>query len=247
MAALHGCGIDNVMIELDGPEVPAMDGSARPFVTAIEQCGTRQQPAPRRFIQVLQPVCVIGGDKVALLVPYQGSRFSLDIDFAHPAVGFQHFSMALDAHDFRNHIAPARSFGFFKDLEDLRADGLIKGGSLQNALMFDDNGVMNQGGLRFSNECVRHKLLDCIGDLALAGAPILGQFYGNKTGHTINNLLLHHLFWKNGAWRYTCDGPEAETPATRNPGAGRAARPQLVRIQQPRSRTLCAQLIRGVT
>lgn len=203
LAALQGCGVDNALIELDGPEVPIMDGSALPFVTAIQHSGIRQQQHARQFIEILRPVYVTADDKIALLMPFPGTRLSIDIDFPHPAIGSQHLSMGLNQDSFRRLLAPARSFGFLDQVAHLQTRGLAQGGSMHNAIVFDQHGVLNPGGLRFANECVRHKLLDCVGDLALAGGPVLGYFYSRKPGHELNNLLLQNLFAQTDAWRFS--------------------------------------------
>ncbi|NNG04322.1 MAG: UDP-3-O-acyl-N-acetylglucosamine deacetylase [Inquilinus sp.] len=210
MAALRGCGIDNAAIELDGPEVPIMDGSAAPFVFLIESAGMAAQPAVRRAIRVLKTVEVRDGDKLARLTPAAGFSFSFEIDFPDPVVRRQKGTIRLANGAFKSDLARARTFGFLKDVEYLRSRGLARGGSLDNAVVINRGRVMNEGGLRFEDEFVRHKILDSIGDLYLAGAPILGHFHGDKSGHALNNQLLRRLFADELAWCYdTMDSVDA--------------------------------------
>ncbi len=202
MAALSGCGIDNAIVELNGPEVPIMDGSAAPFVFLVECAGVAQQSARRRIIRVLKPITVAEGDKVATLNP--SDIFSLDfsIDFDSPVVANQSLSIGLVNGTFKNELARARTFGFLHEVEQLRAAGLAKGGSLDNAVVVSGDKVLNEGGLRFDDEFVRHKVLDAIGDLYLAGGAILGQFNGVCSGHAVNNQILRALFADKDAWCY---------------------------------------------
>lgn len=200
MAALRGCGVDNAVIALDGPEVPVMDGSAQAFVEMIDDVGLRLQPQPRRAIQVLKDVSVEEDGKIARLSPSNGFVFGGTIDFAHPSIGQQSFETRLVNGNFRHDIAAARTFGFAREVEYMRANGLARGGSLDNAVVLDDLAVINVEGLRFKDEFIRHKLLDAIGDLYLAGGPILGAYDGFKAGHKLNNKILHKLFSTPGAW-----------------------------------------------
>jgi UDP-3-O-[3-hydroxymyristoyl] N-acetylglucosamine deacetylase len=200
MAALRGCGIDNAVIELDGPEVPIMDGSAAPFVFLVECAGIAQQAAARRAIRVLRRVEVRDGGRIASLSPGTGSSFSFEIDFPSAAVARQEGYIRLSRGSFENDLARARTFGFLAEVEGLRARGLALGGSLDNAIVIDGDAVLNPDGLRFEDEFVRHKLLDSIGDLYLAGAPIVGHFHGHKSGHALNHRLLEALFADDGAW-----------------------------------------------
>jgi UDP-3-O-[3-hydroxymyristoyl] N-acetylglucosamine deacetylase len=204
MAALYGCGIDNALVEVDGPEVPAMDGSCDPFVALIDRAGTATQPASRRAIQLHRPVTVCDGDKFALLMPDATVRLTVEIDFANHAVGFQRYSVALN--DFKRDVARARTFGFAEQVGQLRQTGLALGGSLQNAIVIEGERVINQEGLRFQDEFVRHKILDCVGDLALAGAPIIGHFFAHKPGHKLNNTLVRQLHTDADAWSYVTFG-----------------------------------------
>lgn len=210
MSALRGCGVDNAVIELDGPEVPIMDGSSIPFVEMIDETGLRSQAAPRRSIRILREISVRDGNKSAALSPADAFVFSGEIDFVHPAIGRQSFETKLVNGNFRHDIATARTFGFVREVEFLRQQGLAQGGSLDNAIVLDDLAVMNVEGLRFDDEFIRHKLLDAIGDLYLAGAPILGRYDSVRAGHALNNALLRQLFASPEAWEWveTRDQPE---------------------------------------
>jgi UDP-3-O-[3-hydroxymyristoyl] N-acetylglucosamine deacetylase len=201
MAALRGCGVDNVIVELDSPEVPVMDGSSAPFVELLDEVGLFVQNKPRRAIKVLKEVIVEDDGKFAALTPSKESAFAGEINFDHPSIGNQTYQTKLLNGNFRHDIAQARTFGFLKDVEAMRRHGLALGGSLDNAIVLDDKGVMNANGLRFKDEFIRHKLLDAIGDLYLAGGPILGAYSADKPGHAINNALLHELF--SSAQNYT--------------------------------------------
>ncbi len=213
MSALRGLGIDNLLIEIDGKEVPAMDGSAMPFVIAIEKAGITQQAAPRRMIKVLKEVSVEENGKRVTLSPDDACVFAGEIEFDHADIGKQRFETQLVNGNFKHDIAQARTFGFFHEAQWLRSQGLGLGGSLENAIILDQDGIMNPGGLRFQNEFIRHKLLDAIGDLYLAGAPILGLYDGVKAGHAINNAILHELFSSDENWAYV-DMPAASKKST---------------------------------
>lgn len=202
MAALAGCEIDNVEIELSGPEVPIMDGSAEPFVFLIECAGIATQNAPRRAIQILKPIVAHIGDAVAKLTPADSFSVKLAIDFDNPVIGEQVFEQGVGPDVFKSEISRARTFGFLEDVEALRKAGLTLGGSLENAVVVSGDRILNDGGLRFEDEFVRHKVLDCIGDLYLAGGPVLGQFSGHRVGHSVNNLLLRAVFADGDAWCY---------------------------------------------
>ena len=199
MAALAGCGIDNAVVELNGEEVPIMDGSSQPFVFLIECAGVVEQDAAKKIIRVLKTVSVNDGE--ARLCP--GSHLSLDfeIDFNNDLVSHQSLSIGVINGSFAKELARARTFGFLQDVEALRAAGLAKGGSLENAVVVSGSEVMNEGGLRYDDEFVRHKMLDALGDLYLAGAAIIGGFQGVCSGHTTNNMLLHALFADPEAWK----------------------------------------------
>src|SRR5271156_4710936 len=208
MAAFAGCGVDNVLVELDGPEVPAMDGSAAPFVFLIECADTVEQPAIRRYIQLLQQIEVRDGNRAAILSPADYFGVSFEIDFANAVVGEQSCHFALYNGTFKAELARARTFGFVSEFEQLQSRGLARGGSLENAVVISGEKVLNEEGLRYEDEFVRHKALDSIGDLFLAGAPILGHFHGIRSGHALNNRLLQALFAEQDAWQYT-DHPAA--------------------------------------
>ena len=202
MSALAGMGIDNALIDITGPEVPAMDGSAAPFLFLIECAGTVEQAAPRRAIKVLRRVTVRDGEKVAELLPGTGFSLEVTIDFAVAAIRRQVSTVVMSAGAFKNEISRARSFGFEQEVTQLRAAGLALGGSLENAVVISGDGerVLNEEGLRYEDEFVRHKILDAIGDLSLAGAPLIGHFRGVRCGHEMNNRLLRTLFADAKAW-----------------------------------------------
>lgn len=200
MAALAGCEIDNAVIEVNGPEIPIMDGSAEPFVTLIEQAGIVEQDFPRRMIRVLRPVTVRDGDSVASLEPYNGFSITLDIEFNSAAIGRQGLSIEVSGASFKADICRARTFGFLHEVQAMVKAGFARGGSLDNAVVVDGDKIVNEGGLRYTDEFVRHKVLDCIGDMYLAGGPILGKFRGVKSGHAMHHKLLRALFDQDAAW-----------------------------------------------
>ncbi len=202
MAALVGCEIDNVLVELDGPEVPVMDGSAAPFVFLIECAGVQDLQAPRRVIRILEDITVRDGDRTVTLSP--ADHFSLEMDIAYDSavVEKQSYRFDFSPSAFKIELCRARTFGFLHEVEGLRQVGRALGGSLENSIVIDGDEILNDGGLRYDDECVRHKVLDAIGDLALAGAPIVGHFKGDRSGHMMNNLLLRALFENTHAWTY---------------------------------------------
>jgi UDP-3-O-[3-hydroxymyristoyl] N-acetylglucosamine deacetylase len=201
LAALSGLGVDNAVIEIDGPEVPIMDGSAEPFVAAIDQAGIVTLEAPRRFIQVLKPVRVIRDASVGELRPYsRGFRVEVEIDFDNPLIGRQAVSLDVEPDSFRREIARARTFGFMRDVSKLWSAGYALGATFENTLVVTDNRILNQDGLRFADEFVRHKALDAIGDLALAGAPLLGVYRSVRGGHKLNHAVLSALMADRTAW-----------------------------------------------
>jgi UDP-3-O-[3-hydroxymyristoyl] N-acetylglucosamine deacetylase len=202
LAALRGMGVDNATIEIDGPEVPIMDGSAAAFVAAIDQAGVITQPAQRRFIQVLKPVQVAMGDSFGELRPYAGGfRAEVEIDFANPVIGRQKYAFDLSAERFRREIARARTFGLMRDVARLWSAGFALGASFENSVVFDDMRLLNAEGLRYSDECARHKMLDVIGDLALAGLPMLGAYRSVRGGHKLNHAVLTAFLADRTAWR----------------------------------------------
>jgi UDP-3-O-[3-hydroxymyristoyl] N-acetylglucosamine deacetylase len=202
LATLRALDIDNAVIEIDGPEVPVMDGSAAPFIDAIDQVGVEVQAPPRRYIRVLKPVRVESGQSWAEFRPHNGTRIEVEIDFANSLIGRQSFATEVNGKVFRRDIARARTFGFLSEIEALWARGFARGASLENALVFGDDRVVNPEGLRFTDECVRHKVLDAIGDLGLAGAPILGAYRSYRGGHRVNVLALQTLLAQEDAWMY---------------------------------------------
>ena len=203
MAALRGCDIDNAVVELDGPEVPIMDGSALPFVVALDAVGVATQNAGRRAVKILRQVSVTEQGKTVVLRPAERAVFGGSIDFTHAAIGQQTSEIVLENGNFRHALADARTFGFMHDVEALRRAGLALGGSLENAVVLDADRVLNEEGLRSADEFIRHKLLDAIGDLYLAGAPIVGAYEGDKGGHALNNAVLRKLFATPAAWEWT--------------------------------------------
>ena len=214
MAAFAGCGIDNAVVELNGPEVPAMDGSAHPFVLLMECAGTMQMESPRRVLRVLHPVEVTDGDRRAALRPSHEFRIDFEIDFHGPAGVHQRRTFRGAERAFKEEIGRARTFGFAHEVDAMRAKGLARGGSLDNAIVVDGDKVLNPGGLRYEDEYVRHKILDLVGDLYLAGAPMLAQVVGLRSGHAVTHMLLRALFADKSAWRYESLAPEGvrETP-----------------------------------
>ena len=201
MAALSGAHVDNVLVELDGPEVPVMDGSAQPFIFLIECAGVEELNAPREVVEILKPVRVELDGKFAELLPSSGFSVGFEIEFDDDAVAHQEISVPLVNGSFKKEIARARTFGFLHEVEALRAAGLGLGGSLDNAVIVDGDKILNEGGLRFSDEFVRHKVLDAVGDLYLCGAPIRGHYRGFKAGHHLTNEVLKALFADMSAWR----------------------------------------------
>lgn len=196
MSAIACLGIDNLVVEVSAPEIPIMDGSAMVFIETLEKAGLVTQSADKKFIQILRPVTVRHDDKIARFTPYDGFSLAFTIDFNHPAFAKEHDTFEIDFNraNFTEQIAKARTFGFLKDIEYLKSQNLGLGGSMDNAIVVDDEKVLNPDGLRFDNEFVRHKILDAVGDLYLAGHQILGAFYGYKSGHMLNNNLLKAVF-----------------------------------------------------
>ncbi len=203
MAALCGLGVDNVLVEIDGPEVPIMDGSCRPFVAAIDDAGRKAQSAPRRQIEILERVEVRDGEKSASLSPCAGFEVAFEIAFESDAIGRQRLDIAVDEVSFRDELAPCRTFGFLHEVEALRQAGLARGGSLDNVLVIEGDKLLNPEGLRRFDEFVGHKALDAIGDLYLLGAPLLGRYEGLYAGHGLNNALARALLARPEAWRFT--------------------------------------------
>ena len=203
LAALAGNRIDNAVVELDGPEVPIMDGSAAPFTRLIQDVGIEMQDMPRRAIKIMKPVEVAGSGSSAALLPDSGFSMSFEIDFDNPLIRHQDISLNIDPDVFNDELAPARTFGLLDDWPRLKAAGLAQGGSLDNAVVISGNRVLNADGLRFADEFVRHKLVDAIGDLFLAGGAIIGHFRGLRSGHALTRRLLAAVFADPEAWCLT--------------------------------------------
>lgn len=195
LSAVAGLGIDNLLIQVSAPEIPIMDGSALPFVELFLQAGLIEQPKLKQFLQITAPIKVTHEDKWAELVPYSGYELNFEIDFNHPAFAKDHQRATLNfsSDNFVSQLSRARTFGFLKDIEQLRQHNLALGGSMDNAIVLDDVGIMNTEGLRFNDEFVRHKILDAMGDLYLIGYPIIGQFNAYKSGHALNNKLVNKV------------------------------------------------------
>lgn len=220
MAALAGCGIRNALIEIDGPEVPVMDGSAQPFVEGFLSRGLRRLAAPERALRILEPVEVADGDARASLSPADAMEIEFEIDFTDRAIGHQHKWLNMANGSFVRELCDSRTFCRSADVDAMRASGLALGGSLRNAVVVEGDKVLSPGGFRHADEAVRHKMLDALGDLALAGAPILGRYRGERAGHALTNRLLRALFARPGAFRLETCSP---ADAARLPGIGVAA------------------------
>ena len=200
MAAFAGLGIDNAEIEMDAAEVPIMDGSAEPFNTLLKRAGVQQQNRVKKFVIIKRPVTVTEEDRQATLLPSSDFKISYTIDFKHPLISNQFYLIQISNGNFEREICRARTFGFLKDYELLKTKGFARGGSLENAVVIDESKVINEGGLRFADEFVRHKILDSIGDLWLLGAQVIGHFIGYKSGHTLNHKLIHKLLAHKDWW-----------------------------------------------
>ncbi|WP_298371898.1 UDP-3-O-acyl-N-acetylglucosamine deacetylase [uncultured Bradyrhizobium sp.] len=223
LAALRGMGVDNATIEVDGAEVPIMDGSAAAFVAAIDQAGIVTQPAVRRFIQVLKPVQVKIGDAMGELRPFAGGfRAEVEINFANKVIGHQTYSFDLSPEGFRREVARARTFGCMNDVARLWGAGFALGASFDNTVVFDEARLLNAEGLRYADECARHKVLDVIGDLALAGLPLLGSYRSVRGGHKLNNAVLKALLSDRSAWRVV-ESETARRPVRGHVEAGASA------------------------
>ncbi|MDX5349896.1 MAG: UDP-3-O-acyl-N-acetylglucosamine deacetylase [Paracoccaceae bacterium] len=208
MAALAGSAIHNALIDIDGPEVPILDGSAAPFVAGFLKVGIEEQDAPVRAIRVLKPVEVREGEAVARLEPAEMLEIDFRIDFADAAIGMQSRRLTMANGAFVRELSDSRTFCRQSDVDAMRANGLALGGTLENAVVFDGDRVLSPGGLRHADEPVRHKMLDAVGDLALAGGPILGRYTGERAGHALTNRLLRALFADPSAWRFVDCGPQ---------------------------------------
>ncbi len=215
MSALAGLGIDNLFVDIAGPELPIMDGSAGPFVFLLQSAGIAEQNARKRYLRIAQTVEVTDGDKWARFTPFDGFRLDFTIDFPHPVFGSENRNVVVDfAYDsYAKEVARARTFGFMQDVEAMRAAGLGLGGSLQNAVVLDEFRVLNSEGLRYDNEFVRHKVLDAIGDLYLLGHPLIGQYTAYKSGHALNNKLARALLARADAFEIVTFADEKTVPS----------------------------------
>jgi UDP-3-O-[3-hydroxymyristoyl] N-acetylglucosamine deacetylase len=202
LAAMAGLGIDNAYVELSAPEVPIMDGSAGPFVFLIQSAGILEQDAPKQFIRIKREVTVTDGDKVASLLPFNGFKVAFTIDFDHPVFRGKkvHADINFSSTSFIKDVSRARTFGFMHEIEYLRSKGLARGGSMDNAIVVDEYRILNEDGLRYEDEFVKHKILDAIGDLYMVGKSLVGEFRGFKSGHALNNQLLLALLQDRDAW-----------------------------------------------
>ncbi|MBY0544669.1 MAG: UDP-3-O-acyl-N-acetylglucosamine deacetylase [Gammaproteobacteria bacterium] len=219
LSAIAALGIDNLFIDVDAAEIPIMDGSAAPFVFLIQSVGISTQQANKKFIRILKPIMVEDGQpdtaqyKYAKFLPYHGFKMDFTIEFDHPLFnGPQSLSMDLSSTSFVKEVSRARTFGFKAEYEWLRSRNLALGGSLDNAIMIDEYRIMNEGGLRYQDELVRHKMLDAVGDLSMLGSPLIGAFEGYKSGHAMNNRLLHAIMADKTAWEYVTYKKEVEVP-----------------------------------
>jgi UDP-3-O-[3-hydroxymyristoyl] N-acetylglucosamine deacetylase len=201
MAAFYGLGIDNAVVELDGPEVPIMDGSSAPFVFLLKSVGIKEQNAPKQFIVVKKALKLDDGNRSICVYPSNELKITYTIDFQHPLLRNQEYVLRFSGGDFVREISRARTFGFLRDVETLKANGLAKGGSLDNAVVIDDFRIINEDGLRFKDEFVRHKILDFIGDLSLIQFPIIGHFVVKKSGHFLNQQMLAMLMKSKRHWK----------------------------------------------
>ncbi|QQD22185.1 UDP-3-O-acyl-N-acetylglucosamine deacetylase [Venatoribacter cucullus] len=213
LSAMAGLGIDNAVVELSAQEVPIMDGSSGPFVFLLQSAGIAEQNVPKRFIRIKRKVEVRDGDKIASFVPYEGFKVSFEIDFDHPVFrqSGQKASLDFSSTSYVKEVSRARTFGFTKDLEYMRSKNLALGGSVKNAIVVDDYRVLNEDGLRYDDEFVKHKILDAVGDLYLLGHSLIGEFVGYKSGHGLNNKLLRELLQQQDAWEFV-EFPEETAP-----------------------------------
>lgn len=221
MSAFSGMGVDNAVVEVDAPEVPIMDGSARPFVDLLKDVGTRIQGKGKKLLVIKDKIAVSEGEGTAMFLPSPEFRITYKIEFKHPSIGIQSYHMTFSDVSYEEEICAARTFGFLKDVEYLQAKGLALGGSLKNAVVLDDSRILNKDGLRCPDEFVKHKILDAIGDLSLLGIPIIGHFVAYKSGHRLNNLLLKELLKREECWtlvsRFSKEGVLNELKSLRVP------------------------------
>jgi len=225
LSAFAGLGLDNAYVDLSAEEVPIMDGSAGPFVFLLQSAGIEEQNAPKRFVRVLAPIEVSDGDKWARFAPYNGFKVNFEIEFNHPIFKkrAQTASMDFSTTSFLKEISRARTFGFMRDLEFLRSKNLALGGTMENAIVLDDYRVLNEDGLRYEDEFVKHKILDAIGDLYLLGRSLIGEFSGHKSGHALNNLLLRKLIGTPNAWEEVTFDDVKDAPISYMPAAAMAS------------------------
>jgi len=210
MAALFGLGIDNAIVEVDGPEVPIMDGSAAPFVFLVKSAGIHDQEKPKNFIVIKKPFVVKDGNRSVEILPSNDLKISYEIHFQHPLLKKQIYELTFSSRNFTEEISKARTFGFLKDVEALKQNGLAKGGSLDNAIVVDEFRILNEDGLRYEDEFVRHKILDFIGDLSIVGAPVIGHFKVKRSGHFLNQYMLKKLMESKKHWRVITLNEEAQ-------------------------------------
>ena len=214
LSALAGFGIDNAYIDLSADEVPIMDGSAGPFVFLIQSAGVEEQNSPKKFLRIKDKVRVEHDGKWAMFEPFDGFKVGFTIDFDHPAFSDEHCQAEIDfsTTSFVKEVSRARTFGFMRDVELLREKNLVLGGSLDNAVVVDDYRILNEDGLRYDDECVKHKILDAIGDLYLLGHSLIGSFKGYKSGHALNNALLRELIANEESWEFVSFDDEKKAP-----------------------------------
>ena len=214
MSALAGLGIDNLFVDVAGPEIPIMDGSAGPFVFLLQSAGIVEQKAPKRYLRVVAPVEIRDGDKWARFEPFDGFKLDFTIDFPHPVFGSENRHVIIDfaENSYTKEVSRARTFGFMQDVEAMRSAGLALGGSLQNAIVLDETRVLNSEGLRYDNEFAKHKVLDAIGDLYLLGHPMIGRYTAFKSGHALNNALSRALLDRPEAWEIVTFDAQADVP-----------------------------------
>ena len=209
MAAFFGFGIDNALVEVEGPEIPIMDGSSAPFIFLIKSVGIKEQRKPKQFIIIRKGFKIKDGNRSISIKPSKELKISFTVDFHHPLITNQKYELRFSGKDFIKEISKARTFGFLKDIKTLREAGLAKGGSLDNAIVIDDFRILNEDGLRYRDEFVRHKILDFIGDLAVLGSPIIGHFHVERSGHSLNQAMLKKLVTNKRCWkRVTMEKPQ---------------------------------------
>ncbi len=219
LSAMAGLGIDNAFVDVTAPEVPIMDGSAGPFVFLLQSAGIEEQPAPKKFIRIKRPVTVKDGDKEASLLPFDGFKVAFSIDFDHPVFHDRsaHAEIDFSTTSFVKEVSRARTFGFMHEIEYLRSRGLARGGSVDNAIVVDEFRILNQDGLRYEDEFVKHKVLDAIGDLYLLGHSLIGEFRAHKSGHALNNAVLRALLAQTDAWEEVTFTDAEKAPITYSP------------------------------